>query len=132
MAFLRNKVLAAVYSRLNGNVGTGVPVYSDIAAIPEGTAPPVVAIEDLQGEDIGDKASPVYRYVVTIAVVASDASTKPLGTMFEAVHGRLHNAALSASGATLLQCRYESDDMSSVDETGLLKVGRMRFGVIVE
>lgn len=133
MADPRGELMKAIYARLNNNVGSGVAVYTDLAAMPDGAAPPVVLLEDMLSENVGAKTRPMWRFTVTIATVASSTTQAGLTTIMAAVLERLHDWLPTGTGVTFWRVIFESDDVSAgVDDSGLIKVGRQRFSVTAQ
>lgn len=133
MSDTRTGLLTALYDRLKNNVGPGVAVYSDIAAIHSNAATPLVLIEDVQSENIGSKGSALDRYTVTIAVPVEAKTHAGLATVMAAVRLRLEHVVLTLTGYVFWAAIFEGDDVSTgLDETGLAKVGRLRFTITVQ
>lgn len=127
MTDTRGALMDALHVRLDGNVGSGVAVYSDI---PDNTPPPVVVIDQLAREAAGGKDSSLDLYTLEVVAITKGKSRKPLNAIMDLVHNLLDGHTPTAVGLTFSSLRFLGDDDTALEDG--VKIGRSRFEVYVQ
>lgn len=126
-----NDIATAVVAALE--TALGKDVYSDPAAIPSGVTSPITMVEDVGLEDAGTKTRRAWIATVTIAVQDEGTTSKRLNDELEAIDTALAGVVLTLAGRTFWAAEFVSGDSPQpVDETGKVKVGRVRYRMHVE
>ena len=122
----------AIYAKLSDAAITGasvadVPVYDDI---PEGTSAPYINIGEETAINDGTKAVDAVEHTLTIHVWSEYRGRYEIKHIMEQVYQNLHNAAITVSGASLVNIRQEF--ATTLEEPdGITRHGVMRFRAIV-
>ena len=122
----------AIYAKLNDATITGasvadVPVYDDI---PEGTSEPYINIGEETAINDGTKTVDAVEHTLTIHVWSEYRGRYEIKHIMEQVYQNLHNAAITVSGASLVNIRQEF--ATTLEEPdGITRHGVMRFRAIV-
>lgn len=122
----------AIYSTLNSATITGasvadVPVYDDV---PEGTSMPYINIGEETAINNGTKDKDAVEHTLTIHVWSEYRGRYEIKHIMEQVYQNLHNAAITVSGASLVNIRQEF--ATTLEEPdGITRHGVMRFRAIV-
>ncbi len=127
MTDTRTPLMEALVARLDGEVGSGVGVFSDI---PDNTPPPVVIVDQLAREEAGEKSGGLDLYPFEIVTITKGESRKPLNAIMASVRSRLHDWTPAAPGLIFSSIRFLSDDDSALEDG--VKIGRSRFEVYVQ
>ena len=122
----------AIYATLNNATITGatvadVPVYDDV---PEGTSAPYIAIGEDTAIDIAAKDKDAHEHTLTVHVWSEYRGRYEIKHIMEQVYQNLHNAAITVSGASLVNLRNEF--VTTLQEAdGITRHGVMRFRAVV-
>jgi hypothetical protein len=122
----------AIYAKLNDATISGasvadVPVYDDI---PEGTSAPYINIGEETAINDGTKTVDAVEHTLTIHVWSEYRGRYEIKHIMEQVYQNLHNAAITVSGASLVNIRQEF--ATTLEEPdGITRHGVMRFRAIV-
>ena len=122
----------AIYATLNDATITGatvadVPVYDDV---PEGTSAPYIAIGEETAIDAAVKDKDANEHTLTVHVWSEYRGRYEIKHIMEQVYQNLHNAAITVSGASLVNLRNEF--VTTLQEAdGITRHGVMRFRAVV-
>tara|TARA_R100000951_G_scaffold116555_1_gene128980 strand:- start:1498 stop:1905 length:408 start_codon:yes stop_codon:yes gene_type:complete len=122
----------AIYATLNNATITGatvadVPVYDDV---PEGTSAPYIAIGEDTAIDVAAKDKDAHEHTLTVHVWSEYRGRYEIKHIMEQVYQNLHNAAITISGASLVNLRNEF--VTTLQEAdGITRHGVMRFRAVV-
>lgn len=122
----------AIYETLNSATITGasvadVPVYDDV---PEGTSAPYIAIGEETAIDAAVKDKDAHEHTLTVHVWSEYRGRYEIKHIMEQVYQNLHNAAITVSGASLVNIRNEF--VTTLQEAdGITRHGVMRFRAVV-
>lgn len=119
----------AIFAALNGSVtgmdGANVPIFDDV---PEGTEYPYVVIGEETSANNGTKSLDGLEHTLTIHAWSRYRGRREIKEIMQSVYENLHNAAISVTGASLVNIRQEFN--TTLAETdGITRHGVMRFRV---
>ena len=131
MSFHSWELQKAIFTALNGNTsgvnGANVPVYDDV---PQGTSYPYVLIGEETTANNGSKTLDGVEHTQTIHVWSQYRGRREIKEIMGSVYENLHNADISVSGATLVNCRQEFST-TLAENDGITRHGVMRFRAVV-
>lgn len=121
----------AIYTALNGNV-TGIDdaviaVYDDV---PEGSAYPYVILGEETTANNGSTTLDGIEHTLTIHVWSQYRGRREIKLIMQSCYDLLHNAAITVSGASLVNIRQEFST-TLAENDGITRHGVMRFRVVV-
>lgn len=121
----------ALFSTLNGSVtgidSANVPVYDDV---PENTAYPYVILGEETTANNGSKTLDGVEHTVTMHAWSQYRGRREIKEIMQSIYSLLHNAAISVSGASLVNIRQEFST-TLAENDGITRHGVMRFRVVV-
>lgn len=131
MSFHSWELQKAIFTALNGNTsgvnGANVPVYDDV---PQGTSYPYVLIGEETTANNGSKTLDGVEHTQTIHVWSQYRGRREIKEIMGSVYENLHNADISVSGASLVNCRQEFST-TLAENDGITRHGVMRFRAVV-
>jgi hypothetical protein len=102
-------------------------VYDDV---PEGTSAPYIAIGEETAIDAAVKDKDAHEHTLTVHVWSEYRGRYEIKHIMEQVYQNLHNAAITVSGASLVNLRNEF--VTTLQEAdGITRHGVMRFRAVV-
>jgi len=108
--------------------GDPARVFDDV---PETAAFPLISIGDATGADWSSKTTDGLEATITLHVWSRQRGRREVKVILDAVHGVLHNAALSVAGHALALLQFEfAEDF--LDEDGLTRHGVARYRALTE
>jgi hypothetical protein len=121
----------AIYSTLDGSVtgidGANTPVYDDV---PEDTAYPYVILGEETTANNGSKTLDGVEHTLTIHAWSQYRGRREIKEIMESVYSLLHEAAITVSGASLVNIRQEFST-TLAENDGITRHGVMRFRAVV-
>lgn len=121
----------AIYSTLNGSVtgvsGASVSVYDDV---PEDPTYPYVILGEETTANNGSKTLDGVEHTLTIHAWSQYRGRREIKEIMESVYSLLHEAAITVSGASLVNIRQEFSQ-TLAENDGITRHGVMRFRVVV-
>ncbi len=121
----------AVFTALNGNVSgidsANVSVYDDV---PEGTTYPYVVIGEETSANNGTKDVDGIDHTLTLHVWSQYRGRREIKEIMQSVYELLHDAAITVSGASLVNIRQEFNN-TLMENDGITRHGVMRFRAVV-
>ncbi len=121
----------AVFTALNGNVSgidsANVSVYDDV---PENTVYPYVVIGEETAANNGTKDLDGIEHTLTLHVWSQYRGRREIKEIMQSVYQLLHDAAITVSGASLVNIRQEFNN-TLMENDGITRHGVMRFRAVV-
>lgn len=113
--------------QVNAVSGSNVSVFDDV---PEDTAYPYVVIGEETTSNNGTKSKDGLEHTLTIHAWSQYRGRREIKEIMKSVYEKLHNTAISVTGASLVNIRQEfSTTLAETD--GITRHGVMRFRVII-
>lgn len=121
----------AIFTTLNNNV-TGVssakiPIYDDV---PEGSVYPYVVIGEETATNNGTKTLDGVEHTLTLHAWSQYRGRREIKEIMQSVYEKLHNTAITVSGASLVNIRQEFSN-TLAEQDGITRHGVMRFRAIL-
>ncbi len=121
----------AIFTALNGNVSgidsANVSVYDDV---PENTVYPYVVIGEETAANNGTKDLDGIEHTLTLHVWSQYRGRREIKEIMQSVYQLLHDAAITVSGASLVNIRQEFNN-TLMENDGITRHGVMRFRAVV-
>lgn len=121
----------AIFDTLDGSIlglgGATVAVYDDV---PENTAYPYVVIGEETAANNGTKDVDGIEHTLTLHVWSQYRGRREIKEIMSSVYQLLHDAAITVSGASLVNIRQEFNN-TLMENDGITRHGVMRFRAVV-
>ncbi len=121
----------AIFTALNGNVSgidsANVSVSDDV---PENTTYPQVVIGEETAANNGTKDVDGIEHTLTLHVWSQYRGRREIKEIMQSVYQLLHDAAITVSGASLVNIRQEFNN-TLMENDGITRHGVMRFRAVV-
>lgn len=118
---------SAVFAVLNAVPALAGRVHQTLE---QADAWPRIWLEDGGAVDWGDKSSHGLSAEIVLHVGSKYAGELEVSTIFDAIHGALHDADLVLAGGQSVVCRYVRHDIM-FDNDGVTRHGVIRFGLLI-
>lgn len=121
----------AIYTALNGNVtgvsSANIPIHDDVA---EGSLYPYIVIGEETTSNNGTKTLDGVEHTITLHVWSQYRGRREIKEIMQSVYEKLHNTAITVSGASLVNIRQEFSN-TLAEQDGITRHGVMRFRAIL-
>jgi hypothetical protein len=121
----------SIFTALNGNVtgvsSANIPIYDDV---PEGSVYPYVVIGEETTSNNGTKTLDGVEHTITLHVWSQYRGRREIKEIMQSVYEKLHNTAITVSGASLVNIRQEFSN-TLAEQDGITRHGVMRFRAIL-
>ena len=106
---------------------SNVPVYDDV---PEGSNAPYIVIGEETAIDAATKDKDANEHTLTLHIWSEYRGRYEIKTLMQEVYEKLHNTAITVSGASLVNMRCEFETTLQ-EADGITRHGVMRFRAVV-
>lgn len=131
MALHSFELQKAIFSALDGNVTDGqgitISVYDDV---PENSTYPYVILGEETTANNGSITLDGVEHTLTIHAWSQYRGRREIKQIMESIYHLLHDAAITVSGASLVNIRHEFST-TLAENDGITRHGVMRFRVVV-
>ena len=121
----------SIFTALNGNVtgvsSANIPIYDDV---PEGSVYPSVVIGEETTSNNGTKTLDGVEHTITLHVWSQYRGRREIKEIMQSVYEKLHNTAITVSGASLVNIRQEFSN-TLAEQDGITRHGVMRFRAVL-
>jgi hypothetical protein len=121
----------SIFTALNGNVtgvsSANIPIYDDV---PEGSVYPYVVIGEETTSNNGTKTLDGVEHTITLHVWSQYRGRREIKEIMQSVYEKLHNTAITVSGASLVNIRQEFSN-TLAEQDGITRHGVMRFRAVL-
>jgi hypothetical protein len=121
----------AVYGKLTASTSLMSQISGVYDHVPQGTAFPYVALEEIHSEDSSNLAERITRVRLAIGVYTRERGSKTALAIMDEIKVLLHQAVLTVSGYSFYSCYFAGSELQQLPD-GLTYKGKMLFIAYLE